>query len=69
MIATRRSWVMKSSCSKWSKFTQSLWERACSRRGRHIQPLQRLIQRLREQARSHMNRIYLQDLLNLSVQA
>ncbi|RRW67697.1 hypothetical protein EVS84_07705 [Pseudomonas koreensis] len=32
---------------------QSLWERACSRRGRHIQHLCRLIHRLREQARSH----------------
>ncbi|PRB55236.1 hypothetical protein CQ009_08810 [Pseudomonas sp. MYb2] len=30
-----------------------LWERACSRRGRHIQHRCRLIHRFREQARSH----------------
>ncbi|TMU69395.1 hypothetical protein FGA82_30510 [Pseudomonas fluorescens] len=33
---------------------KSLWERACSRRRRHIQNLHRLAQRFREQARSHM---------------
>ncbi|PNB70954.1 hypothetical protein C1X64_27255 [Pseudomonas sp. GW456-E7] len=32
---------------------QNLWERACSRRGQHIQHPRRLIHRLREQARSH----------------
>ncbi|RYM42081.1 hypothetical protein EVS84_13145, partial [Pseudomonas koreensis] len=32
---------------------ESLWERACSRRRRHIQHLARLIHRFREQARSH----------------
>ncbi|AHZ70073.1 hypothetical protein OU5_2994 [Pseudomonas mandelii JR-1] len=31
-----------------------LWERACSRRGRHIQHRWRLTPRLREQARSHI---------------
>ncbi|QAX87596.1 hypothetical protein C2E19_28795 [Pseudomonas sp. DTU12.3] len=33
--------------------TPYLWERACSRRGRHIQDICRLNQRFREQARSH----------------
>ncbi|QAY90474.1 hypothetical protein CUN63_11220 [Pseudomonas sp. ACM7] len=32
---------------------QSLWERACSRRGRVSRHLSRLAHRLREQARSH----------------
>nr|TSB51718.1 hypothetical protein FEE99_12845 [Pseudomonas sp. ef1] len=32
---------------------QSLWERACPRRRRHIQLHHRLTQRFREQARSH----------------
>ncbi|AZZ77024.1 hypothetical protein CCX46_18355 [Pseudomonas sp. RU47] len=32
---------------------QNLWERACSRRGRHIQHLHCLGHRFREQARSH----------------
>jgi hypothetical protein len=35
----------------------SLWERACSRRGRSIQHLQRLCHRLREQARSHIGSV------------
>ncbi|TNB86353.1 hypothetical protein FHJ31_09335 [Pseudomonas sp. Fig-3] len=30
-----------------------LWERACSRRGQHIQPLRPLLHRHRERARSH----------------
>ncbi|PNB75660.1 hypothetical protein C1X64_04005 [Pseudomonas sp. GW456-E7] len=30
-----------------------MWERACSRRGRHIQHRCHLIHRFREQARSH----------------
>jgi len=32
-----------------------LWERACSRRGRHLQHRRRLTHRHREQARSHSN--------------
>ena len=35
--------------------TEPLWERACSRRGQHIQHFHRLEHRLREQARSHMD--------------
>ncbi|QBZ87321.1 hypothetical protein EPZ47_00885 [Pseudomonas viciae] len=31
-----------------------LWERACSRRGRHIQHHRKLTLRYREQARSHI---------------
>ncbi len=33
---------------------KTLWERACSRRGRYFQHLHRLSHRLREQARSHI---------------
>ncbi|QBX41614.1 hypothetical protein E4T63_13845 [Pseudomonas fluorescens] len=32
---------------------KSVWERACSRRGRHIQHRYQRAHRLREQARSH----------------
>jgi hypothetical protein len=49
-----------SSLPRWSGADQqslsqpkSLWERACSRRLRHIQPHHRLSHRFREQARSH----------------
>ena len=49
-----------SSLPQWSGADQqslsqpkSLWERACSRRLRHIQPHHRLSHRYREQARSH----------------
>ncbi|RLU05247.1 hypothetical protein CS078_21210 [Pseudomonas prosekii] len=34
-------------------YTKPLWERACSRKGHHIQHQYRLTHRLREQARSH----------------
>ncbi|HCS41797.1 MAG TPA: hypothetical protein DIW52_03075, partial [Pseudomonas sp.] len=59
-----RIWGRNSSITCWrprrsgsrcpeSWLTQSLWERACSRRGRHIRHQCRLTHRLREQARSH----------------
>ncbi len=38
---------------KFMSDTEPLWERACSRRGRHIQHLHWLTLRFREQARSH----------------
>ncbi|PTC18910.1 hypothetical protein C0J26_15005 [Pseudomonas baetica] len=42
-----------------------MWERACSRRGRHIQHLRCLTHRFREQARSHRFCAYLQDVGNI----
>ena len=41
-------------CSQYPGMRKNLWERACSRRRRHIQHHHKLIHRFREQARSHM---------------
>ncbi|KAB0524072.1 hypothetical protein F7R20_18750 [Pseudomonas brassicacearum subsp. brassicacearum] len=38
----------------FASYTDPVWERACSRRRRHIQHQRQLIHRDREQARSHI---------------
>ncbi|OJT53440.1 hypothetical protein BSZ28_02045 [Pseudomonas moraviensis] len=59
-LAYARGFPSGGACWIPDGYLQYLWERACSRRGRHIRYVCCLTHRFREQARSHRGRCWME---------